>query len=123
ERPMKDTMTILKEAWEKLIPTDYQDGVLYSERDLQAAFCHHVRTLSTDRLVLFNEVPDFLGQDRPDLVVCRGGDVEAVIEFKFAPEKVKFEGDLEKLARWANAVRKAPRKIPLALDPKTVTWD
>ena len=120
---MKDTMNILKEAWEKLVPTDYQDGVLYIERDLQAAFYHHVRILSRDGLVLFNEVPQFLGQGKPDLVVCRDRNVEAVIEIKFDVSGVKFTDDLGKLARWANAVRKAPRKTPLALDPKTVTWD
>lgn len=120
---MKDTMTILKEAWEKLLTTDYQDGLLYIERDLQAAFCHHVRILSRDRLVLFNESPDFLRYRKPDLVVCRDSVVEAVIEFKFDVSGVNFTDDLGKLARWANAVRKAPRKIALALDPKTVRWD
>lgn len=120
---MKDTMTILKQAWEKLVPTDYQDRVLSFERDLQAAFYHHVRILSRERLALFNEVPAFLRQGKPDLVVCRGSVVEAVIEFKFAPEKVGFRPDMAKLARWAKAVRKARTKVNLALDPKTVRID
>lgn len=120
---MKDTMNILKEAWEKLLTTDYEHGVLSYERDLQAAFYHHVRILSRDGLVLFNEVPDFLGYRKPDLVVCRGSVVEAVIEIKFEVSGVDSTDDLGKLARWANAVRKTARKIPLALDPKTVTLD
>jgi len=121
DKPMKDTMNILKEAWEETLTTDYQDGILSYERDLQAAFYHHVRIRSKDKLTLFNEVPKFMGQGKPDLVVCRGKAVDAVIEFKFAREKVQFRADMAKLARWANTVRKVPRKVNMALNPKTVT--
>ena len=120
---MQDTISILKEAWEKTLTTDYQNGVLYIERDLQASFYHHVRSLSRDRLTLFNEVPTFLGQGKPDLVVCRKNAVEAVIEFKFDVCKVNIERDLTKLARWANRAWKSPVKTPLALNPKTVELD
>ena len=121
---MKDTMTILKEAWGKTLATDYQSGVLYIERDLQAAFYHYARILSKDELTLFNEFPGFLGHGKPDLVVCRDSVVEAVIEFKFDVCRVGFVEDLTKLARWANTVGKDPSQPRyLALDPKTVTLD
>ena len=117
---MKDTMTILKDAWEKTLKTDYQDGILSYERDLQAAFYHHVRILSGDKLKLFNEAAYFLKPGTPDIVVCRNKAVDAVIEFKFAREGVKFRTDVGKLASWANRVQKAPRQIGLALNPKTI---
>jgi len=122
EESMKDTMSILKEAWGKTLATDYQGGILSYERDLQAAFYHHVRNMSRDKLKLFNEVPKFLGQGKPDLVVCRDQNVETVIEFKFASEKVEFRSDLTKLVRWANTAQKASCKckVDMALDPKTM---
>jgi hypothetical protein len=123
EEPMKYTISILRAAWKETLTTDYQNGILYIERDLQASFYHHVRRLSRDRLTLFNEVPGFLKQGKPDLVVCCGNAVEAVIEFKFDVCKLKFEGDLTKLARWANAAWKSRVETPLALNPKTLKLD
>lgn len=117
---MKDTMTILEEAWKKTLTTDYQEGILSYERDLQAAFYHHARRLSGDKLKLFNEAAYFLKPGKPDLVVCRNKAVDAVIEFKFLHEKVKFEHDLDKLVRWANTCSKASCEAELALDPTTL---
>ena len=94
---------VLKDAWKVVIAKHYNAGTtspdINSEAALQAYFFSEIR-----RQVLFAEEtgridggirvfvePKFLFEDKeviPDLVVCRGSDVIALIELKYLPRVV-----------------------------------
>ena len=57
------------------------------------------------------------GNKYPDLVICKGSEILAIIELKFVPHDYShFRGDLQKLIGFAQT--QDPR-YPIALDPAT----
>jgi hypothetical protein len=90
---------VLEPAWLRALETSYWNGSLCSERALQAAIYHEIRTAWPG---LYVAVEPCLGY-RPDLVLANDEQALAIIELKFVPHGfVTYGPDFDKFARCAS---------------------
>ena len=98
-------LTHIEAAWTKSIEEDYDKHTILSERALQASLWAHLKNKAKGQFIFIEpkiQLPP-LGDEKPrttipDIVVCRGRSIIAVIELKFAPRgKPDFKADIVKL--------------------------
>jgi len=113
----------LQRAWKLHVCQDYQDGLLNSERCLQAALYRALRIELPENKIFVEPLLELNGTDAgrnfvPDIVVCSGNQIEAVLELKFAPHSYpNFQNDLAKFL--ALSTLAAGVEVFIALDPIT----
>lgn len=98
----------LKEVWDA-VKAEFKDGVINSERCMQAVMYHHLKVAlaGSGSLVYVEPTMRLAGSDnkayKPDLVVCSHGKVDMLIELKYNPNGYsEYRGDIEKLGRFAD---------------------
>lgn len=111
-------MNEIVRAWKKA-GEDYCRGLINSERSLQAVLFRELcNAFSAEDIRIFVEPRMSLaGNKYPDLVICKGSEILAIIELKFVPHGYShFRDDLQKLIGFAQT--QDPR-YQIALDPAT----
>lgn len=130
---LKDIDRLVRNVWTEKISTDYVNGLINSERALQACLYHHLRA-SLEKSRTYGDLELFVEQKldgprgqlgklrgkTPDLIICRGKEIVAFFELKFVPEgRPVFEGDFKKFDQYHE--RKG-NKVFLHIDPDTGYW-
>ena len=111
----------LMSAWTKDVSSDYGKGLINSHGCLQAALYHSLRLRTSAQKIFVKPTLCLSGQDseetRPDVVICEGERVAAVVELRFAPHRhPAYRLDIEKINRLG--MRKDERHH-IEIDPRT----
>ncbi len=109
----------IEQAWTESIESDYDSHAVLSERTLQASIWAKLRAKANGQYIFIEPkiyLPPIHGNLSthviPDLLVCRGESVIAVIELKFTPRvKADLRSDIQKLRKVRDA--KEPLSIEL----------
>lgn len=113
----------LQKAWNLHVSQDYQHGLLNSERCLQAALYRALRIELPENTIFVEPLLELNGTDAgrnfvPDIVVCSGNQIEAILELKFVPHSYpNFQNDLAKFLALSTVAAHAA--VFIALDPIT----
>mgnify|MGYP000688714723 CR=1 FL=1 len=111
---------LLEIVW-KQIEDDYQDGLIHAERCMQASFYRALRDLDVPsdglRSIFVEPYMSVEGTTYPDIVVCEGDEIRAIIELKCVPHWYsEFKDDLQKLAKFE---RSGTEGFHLEIEPCT----
>ena len=96
----------LREAWRRTIEHQYCNQQINSERSLQAFLCANLMAVFEEnaaRRRIFIEPklkgPGWVGQRKPDILVCNTREIIGVIELKYAPKgRPRVDKDLQTLS-------------------------
>ena len=118
---------LLGQSWTKMTD-EYARGLINSEATMQASLYHHLRSM-VEGLAIFLE-PGLESEDwedsgktyKPDMVICQGQTVLAIVELKCSPEDAfASKNDIKKLCAYAkhwNNNKTGKTGQPLDLDPQ-----
>ena len=111
---------VFSNSWAE-VENDYNHGLLNSERCLQASIYRALRAHAPETLTTFVE-PELSYESekcRPDLVICDGENVCAIVEIKFTPHWYPhYKRDIAKLRKLA--CTNIGHQI--SIDPETGKW-
>ncbi|MDK2977955.1 MAG: hypothetical protein PWP52_669 [Bacteroidales bacterium] len=124
----KELMQILEDIWTNQISKTYNQGLLCSERQLQAEFYHHLKaekyndyTVWLEPVLEIRENP-LLHHKKPDIMISKDNEIVGVIELKYNLEKgINVTNDFEKLKAFSTL--NGDTKIPLYTDITNGNWD
>ncbi|MDD2714971.1 MAG: hypothetical protein PHW04_03635 [Candidatus Wallbacteria bacterium] len=115
---MSDVYEKIKKAWQFDVKFDYENGLINSERCLQASLYRALRLYFNEEKIFVE--PQFYAEGTiPDIIICSNKRIQVVFEIKFMPDTYpSFEEDLLKLCRLSES--ESPEKNSVKeLDPCT----
>ena len=126
---MNKLQMYIRDIWSSEIKKSYQQGIICSERHLQAEIYRHFKNhidLKEYQMWVEPVIELFYSESenanyKPDLVISKDNDVICFIEIKYVPYNyVDFLYDIEKLRVYQQL--NSEKKFPLKTDPKTGNW-